>query len=155
MRDLLGVAVLGLASALFPIVNIEAVLVVRAAVSDVDHLWLLAFVAASGQMIGKLTWYYLGASALHWGWIRRKVEQPKNAARLETWRARTHERPALTGLLVLVSASTGLPPFAILSVLAGQLRMSLWLFLVLGLLGRWARFLAVLGGGEWLGDMLA
>ncbi|MGA9747808.1 MAG: VTT domain-containing protein [Nocardioides sp.] len=155
MRDLLGLAALGLVSALFPLVNIEAVLVVRAAVADVDRIWLLALVASVGQMIGKLTWYYLGASALHWGWIRRKVEQPRNAARLETWRARTHDRPVVTGALVLVSAATGLPPFAILSVLAGQLRMSLWLFVGLGLLGRWVRFMAVLGGGEWLGGLMS
>ena len=39
---------------------------------------------------------------------------------------------------------------AILAVLAGQLRMNLSLFLVLGLVGRWLRFVAVLGGVEWL-----
>ena len=69
-----------------PLVNIEAYLGVRAAVAGVDDIWLLALVAAAGQMVGKMVWYYLGASALHWGWVRRKIEQPKNAARLETWR---------------------------------------------------------------------
>jgi membrane protein YqaA with SNARE-associated domain len=38
----------------------------------------------------------------------------------------------------------------VLAVLAGQLRMSLSLFVVLGLAGRWLRFAAVLGGVEWL-----
>lgn len=155
MRELLGITVLGFVSALFPLVNVEAVLVVRAAVASVDDVWLLALAAAIGQMVGKVLWYFLGASALNWRWIRRKVERPKNAARLEVWRARTHDRPVLAGLLVLVSAITGLPPFAILSVIAGQLRMSLWLFCSLGLLGRWVRFLAVLGGGEWLSGVLA
>jgi membrane protein YqaA with SNARE-associated domain len=155
MRDLLGVAALAFVSALIPLVNIEAVLVVRGAVADIDQKWLLALAAAAGQMVGKVIWYLLGASALHWGWIRRKVEQPRNAARLEAWRARTHDRPVLAGLLVLVSAATGLPPFAVLSVLAGQLRMSLWLFCSLGLVGRWLRFFAVLGGGEWLGGVLS
>lgn len=154
MRELLGVMLLGFTSALFPVVNIEAVLTVRAAVTETDGIWLLALVAATGQMFGKLVWYYLGASALGWRWVRRKVEQPKNAARLETWRARTRDRPVLTGLLVLVSAVTGLPPFAILSVLAGQLRMSLTLFVTIGLTGRWLRFLAILGGTEWLVRML-
>lgn len=155
MRDLLGVAGVGFMSALFPVVNIETLLAVRSAVASVDEMWVLALVAALGQMTGKLVWYYLGANSLHWGFVRRKVEQPKNAARLELWRNRVHERPVLAGLLVLVSATVGVPPFAILSVVAGQLRMSLWLFCPVGLLGRWVRFLAVLSGGEWLGGLLA
>lgn len=155
MRDLLGVAGVGFASALLPFVNIETLLAVRAAVSSVELMWALALVAALGQMAGKLVWYYLGANSLHWRWVRRKVEQPKNAARLELWRARVHDRPVLTGVLTLVSAAVGIPPFAVVSVLAGQLRMSLWLFCSVGLVGRWIRFLAVLGGGDWLGGWLA
>ena len=75
MRDLLAVAGVGFASALFPVVNIETLLAVRAAVSSVEVMWALALVAALGQMAGKLIWYYLGANSLHWGWVRRKVEQ--------------------------------------------------------------------------------
>lgn len=154
MRDLLSVLLIGFASALVPVINIEAYLSIRAALASVEAIWLLAFVAAVGQMAGKLIWYYLGASALSWGWVRRKVELPKNAARLETWRARTHERPVVAGGLVLVSAFSGLPPFAILSVVAGQLRMSLPLFVTLGLAGRWLRFAAVLGGADIISDWM-
>ena len=155
MRDLLGVAGVAFTSALFPVVNIETLLAVRSAVSSVEQMWVLALVAALAQMAGKLIWYYLGANSLQWGWVRRKVQQPKNAARLELWRARVHDRPVLAGVLTLVSAAVGVPPFAILSVVAGQLRMNLWLFCSLGLVGRWVRFLAVLGGGEWLGGVIA
>lgn len=154
MRDLLATFVIGFASALVPLINIEAYLGVRAAVSWVDGLWLLALAAAVGQMVGKLVWYYLGASTLSWGWVRREMEKPKNAARLELWRRRTHDRPAVTGLFVLVSALTGLPPFAVLAVLAGQLRMSVTLFCVLGLFGRWLRFWLVLYGADLLVDVL-
>ncbi|MGZ5416507.1 MAG: VTT domain-containing protein [Nocardioides sp.] len=154
MRELLALLLIGVASALVPLINIEAYLSVRAAVASVESIWILSLVAAVGQMIGKIVWYYLGASALNWGWVRRKVEKPKAAARLETWRLRTHQRPGLTGGLIFVSAFTGFPPFAILSVLAGQLRMSLTLFLVIGLLGRWLRFAAVLGGAAWLSDLM-
>lgn len=150
MRDLLAVFAVGVASALVPLINIEAYLGVRAAVASVGSIWLLGGVAAVGQMLGKLVWYYLGASSLNWGWIRRKVEKPRNAARLEAWRARTHHRPVVAGGLLFLSASTGFPPFAVVAVLAGQLRMSLTLFITLGLLGRWLRFVAVLGGARWL-----
>ena len=44
-------------------------------------------------MVGKVVWYYLGANALRWGWVRRKVEKPKAQAKLVLWRERTHDRP--------------------------------------------------------------
>jgi membrane protein YqaA with SNARE-associated domain len=150
VRDLLALLAIGFASALIPVINIEAYLGIRAAVADVDDVWLLGFVAAAGQMVGKVIWYYLGASSLEWRWIKRRIDRPKAQERLARWRSRTDERPVLAGALVFVSALTGLPPFAVLAVLAGQLRMSLSLFVVLGLAGRWLRFAAVLGGVEWL-----
>jgi len=154
MREAALLLAIGFASALVPLINIEAYLGVRATVASLDSVWLLAFVAAVGQMLGKLVWYYIGASALSWGWVRRRVEKPKNLARLELWRRRTHDRPMLAAGLVLVSAFTGFPPFAVLAVLAGQLRMSLTLFMLVGLVGRWLRFAAVLGGAAWFGDWL-
>lgn len=150
MKDIVTLFLLGIASALVPVINIEAYLAVRAAVTDLGSVWLLGFVAALGQMLGKLVWYRLGASSLDWRWVRRKVEKPKAQARLELWRRRTDERPLVAGALVLVSALGGLPPFAIVAVVAGQLRMRLELFLALGLLGRWLRFVGVLGGVLWL-----
>ncbi len=154
MREAALLLVIGFASALIPIINIEAYLSVRAAVASVEMIWTMALVAAIGQMAGKLVWYSLGASSLSWGWLRRRAEKPKNAARLEVWRLRTRQRPVLTGLLVFVSSFTGFPPFAVLSVLAGQLRMNLVLFVTLGLAGRWLRFAAVLGGAAWLSEAL-
>jgi membrane protein YqaA with SNARE-associated domain len=154
MGDLLAMLGVAFASALVPLINIEAYLGVRGSVAGVDNVWVLGFAAALGQMLGKLVWYYLGASSLSWAWVRRRIEQPKAQARLETWRTRTQERPVLTGGLVFASAASGFPPFAILAVLAGQLRMHLALFFGLGLAGRWLRFAAVLGGAEWLTGLL-
>ena len=151
---MLGVLGVAFASALVPLVNIEAYLGVRGSVGSIENVWALGLVAGFGQMVGKVVWYYLGASSLHWGWVRRRMETPKAQARLETWRTRTHERPVLAGALVFVSAFSGFPPFAILAVLAGQLRMQLALFFGLGLAGRWLRFTAVLGGAEWLAQLL-
>lgn len=148
---LLGVSV---ASALIPVINIEAYLVGSAAVSSDEKIWQLAALAGLGQMLGKVIWYYLGANALRWGWIRRKVEKPKAQAKLEHWRQRTHQRPVLGGVLLLASAAAGVPPLAIVAVLAGQLRMSLPLFVTLVFVGRTARFLAVLGGAGWLESLL-
>ena len=151
--DVLALLGLGFLSALVPLVNIEVILAARAAAVATGGLWTLSFAAALGQMFGKVVWYYLGANALNWGWVRRKVETPKAEARLQVWRTRTHERPVVAGGLVFLSAASGFPPFAIVAVLAGQLRMSLTLFFVLGQLGRWLRFAAVLGGAGWLSQL--
>jgi membrane protein YqaA with SNARE-associated domain len=151
--EVLGLFGVSFASALIPLINLEVYLVGLSAVSHPGQVWLLALVAGVGQMLGKLVWYYLGANALRWGWIRRKVETPKAQAKLELWRGRTHERPLLGGILLFASAYSGFPPFAILAVLAGQLRMSLWLFLLVGTAGRTARFATFLGGAGWLADL--
>jgi membrane protein YqaA with SNARE-associated domain len=154
VADLWAVLGVGIASALVPLINIEAYLGVRASVADVEGIWTLGLVAGFGQMLGKLAWYYLGASSLSWGWVRRRVERPKAQVRIERWRTRARERPLLTGALVFVSALAGVPPFAVVAVVAGQLRLSVALFFSLGLAGRWLRFTAVLGGAEWLSGLL-
>ena len=133
-------------SALIPLVNAEAYLGGVGALSEDPRVWALALVAGLGQMAGKLLWYLLGRNSLSWGWVRRKTESPKWQARLETWQRRTRGSPWLVGAVVLLSAAVGLPPFAVVAVLAGQLRMPLGLFFLTGLAGRVARFAAVLGG---------
>ena len=154
MGQLLGLLGVGVVSALVPLVNIEAYLGVRGAVAHHPGAWVAGLVAAVGQMLGKLVWYYLGASALKWGWVRRKMDTPRAQLRLETWRARIDERPTLAAAATFVSAFLGFPPFAVLAVLAGQLRMRVALFLALGLAGRWLRFSAVLGGAAWLSGLV-
>ncbi len=147
LADGLSLLAVAFASALVPLVNIEAYLGVRGAVSagsTAERLLLLGLVAALGQMIGKL----------RWRWVRRRLENPSAQARLVRWRGRTSQRPVLAGVLVFGSAFSGFPPFAILAVVAGQLGMSVVAFFTLGLLGRWLRFSAVLGGAGWLASLL-
>jgi membrane protein YqaA with SNARE-associated domain len=151
--EVLGLLGVSIASALVPLINIEVYLVGLAAVSSSDRIWFLAAVGGIGQMLGKLVWYYLGANALRWGWVRRKVETPKAQAKLELWRRRTQDRPLVGAALLFASAFSGFPPFAIVAVLAGQLRMNLAIFLGVGFVGRTVRFAAFLGGGGALGGL--
>ena len=153
MREILGLFGVSVASALVPLINIEVYLLGLSAVSSSQGVWLLAAVTGLGQMLGKMVWYYLGANALRWGWVRRKVEKPKAQAKLELWRSRTQDRPVLGAALLFASAVSGFPPFAILAVLAGQLRMNPAMFFIVGFLGRTLRFAAFLGGGGLLGGL--
>jgi len=150
----LGLLAFAFASALVPVLNIEAYLVALGALGE-KRVWLMSLVAGVGQMLGKLVWYQLGASSLRWPWVRRRVERPKAQRQLERWRARTAEQPLVIAGLLFFSAVVGLPPFAIVAVLAGQLRMSLPIFLVAGTVGRTLRFAAFLGGAGWLTALVA
>lgn len=154
VAELLALLGVSIASALIPLINIEAYLIGLGALGSTTGLWVLATVGGIGQMLGKVVWYYLGANALKWGYVRKKVENPKAQAKLALWQQRTQERPTYAAFLVFVSALTGFLPFAIVSVLAGQLRMSLTVFLVTGLIGRTLRFAAFLGGAGVLSDWL-
>ena len=134
-----------IASALVPIINIEAILAVSA--SRHDELALgLVIVATVGQMVGKLLWYWGGMHIDRAPWVSRHLDKPKARASLDRWHARAEGRPWFTAGLLLLSASVGFPPYAITAVLAGVLRVPVVVFLVTGLLGRGLRFWVVVSG---------
>lgn len=152
---LLGVAFL---SALIPVVNLEVYLGGMALLGDSRSWWeitVLSGVAAVGQMVGKTLFYFVGRGvitlprrlrtpAVATGDKPPRPRQARIAARMVRWQQQVEQRPWLSVGLVGVSASVGVPPFALVSVAAGALRIPLAIFLVAGLIGRWARFAFVL-----------
>ena len=44
----------------------------------------------------------------------------------------------------------GFPPLYVMAVLAGQLRVNIWLFVSTCLVGRYIRFLVLLGAADWI-----
>ena len=138
------------ASALLPLINIEAILAVTISQQD-DHAFALVVAATVGQMIGKTLWYWGAVEVERAPWVRRQLEKPKAQATLARWHERAEGRPWFTGGLLFVSALTGFPPYAVTAVLAGTLRVNFWIFLVTGLLGRGLRFwLVVVGASTFL-----
>lgn len=145
MNELVAVGV-AFVSALLPVVNIEAYVAAVSAAGVGGNLWLLCGLVAVGQMAGKLVWFYAGAHALDVGWVRRKMSTPKRAAQLQRWQAWVGGRPGIAAATVFAAGAVSLPPLAVVSVLAGQLRVSLAMFLVAGTTGRFLRFLALAHG---------
>jgi membrane protein YqaA with SNARE-associated domain len=122
----LGALGAGVASALLPLVNAEAYAVVAATRT---HAWLavaLVLALAAGQTTGKLV---LFESA------RRGGTRFAAKLRQSRWAGRVTGPP-----VVLVSAAIGLPPLAIVSLASGAAGQPRWLFALLCLLGRTARF---------------
>jgi membrane protein YqaA with SNARE-associated domain len=126
---------LAVLSAVFPFINAEVVLLgyVLAAKSDWREALLFAAIVAVGQMAGKAIMYWLGRSAA-------RVPSERTRRSLERWEGRLRRSPRSVFLFVFLSASTGFPPFYVLSVLVGTLRINFKAFFVIGLLGRLLRF---------------
>lgn len=134
-----------IASALVPLINIEAILVVAVGRAP-THLWGLIVAATAGQMLGKVLWYWGGMHVDRAPWVARHLERPKAKASLDKWHERAEGRPWFTAGLLFVSAASGFPPYAVTAVLAGILRVPFWVFMLTGLLGRGFRFWAVVTG---------
>ncbi|WP_017571942.1 YqaA family protein [Nocardiopsis halotolerans] len=150
MRETALAFVVALVSGVVPVVNIEVYLLGAVVVLDDGALVGMAVAAGAGQTLGKLPYYYAGRGTLSAPWIRRRAATPGRwAARAEGWRRRAEERPAWGAGLVAVSSFTSLPPFMVVSVLAGVVRINVVLFSVITLVTRTARFLVVVFAPAW------
>lgn len=133
-------------SAFIPLVNAEAYVAAVAAATQGVSMWALAVVAAAGQMAGKVVWYEAGRRSTRWRWVQNWLSRPKRERQYLTWRRRVAGRPLAAGAVVLCSAFVGIPPLAIVSVLAGQLQLSRLVFVAAGMAGRFGRFALVIAG---------
>ncbi|SEC61012.1 membrane protein YqaA, SNARE-associated domain [Nocardioides exalbidus] len=134
-------------SALLPLINIEIIL--TGAVSQAPgHEWALVIAATIGQMLGKILWYWGGTHVERAPWVNRQLQKPAAKASLDKWHERAEGRPWFTAGLLFVSAFSGFPPYAVTAVLAGILRVPMWIFLVTGTLGRGLRFWVVVFGAS-------
>jgi membrane protein YqaA with SNARE-associated domain len=137
----------GVVSAVIPIFNMEAYISVVYASTDHYPALGLAFVGSLGQNVGKLVWYFACRGALDLPWLKRQMSTPRRQAQYERWRTFIQGRPLMSGLLTFVSAAIGFPPFFAMAMVAGTLRMNVFVFFLAGLLGRtlffWAWLLGV------------
>lgn len=133
----LGTFAICVLSAIVPFVNAELYLIGASAAVRPGVAWMLVIAAALGQMAGKSVMYYagVGALALPGDRLRRMVAQVRER----------YEGAGATGTtlgtgVILLSAGVGLPPFYVVSIACGLLRIPFMQFFVLGLAGRLVRF---------------
>ena len=129
---------------LIPLINAELFLVVvaLAAVSSPAPLPAIVLLAALGQMAAKVVLYYAALGMLELPSGKRKAKIEKARARIEKWR----HKPKM---VLAVSATLGLPPFYLVSLAAGALKIRLRTFFAIGMAGRIVRF-AVIIASAWL-----
>ncbi|MBW8751079.1 MAG: hypothetical protein JF565_06590 [Propionibacteriales bacterium] len=146
MKLVIGTFLFSVASALLPILNVEAYLAAVALKAHNLSDWQLAAVGGGGQSVGKILWYFAGIHSLKIRWIRQKMDTEKWQISYEKWHERIVGRPLFAGAISFGSAVTGFPPLAVIAVLAGTLRMNFTIFMVTVFVGRTIRFWLVLAG---------
>ncbi|MGI9156804.1 MAG: VTT domain-containing protein [Marmoricola sp.] len=150
MKLVLTTVLVAFGSAVFPLINIEAYLgAVGVAIENVGAVPVAA-AAAVGQTAGKVVLYYAADWAMRLPWMRKKMSTPKWQTQYEKWRERIADHPGQTTLLLLASSALGFPPLLVIAVLAGHLRVNIWLFVSTCVSGRFVRFLVLLGAADWL-----
>jgi membrane protein YqaA with SNARE-associated domain len=140
-----GIFLLALVASFVPLLSVELALIVSAAAgTSIGLLLAQVAVAAAGQMIGKSCYFLGGRTAFQWCECRDHAGPPGLGARLLGFVTRNARRRRVAAATVFFSASTGLPPFALVSALAGGWRMRLSSFFVMGFAGKSARFAGVI-----------
>lgn len=138
------------AAGLVPLINIELYLLGAVALVDDGALVPMALAAALGQTLGKIPYYYVGYGTISTPWLRRRAATPGRwTERVSRWRARAEERPVWGAGLLALSSFASVPPFMVVSVLAGVLRMNLVLFCAVTFATRFARFLILVLAPAW------
>ncbi|WNV89774.1 hypothetical protein [Umezawaea sp. Da 62-37] len=141
-----GVAV---GSAILPLVSIELFVLGLVTQQPTISCWWIGAAVASGQVLGKLVYFFAARGSLHLPAFLKRKEKPakqsspfrlKWKARLEAVRDRCHRHPHWMFGTHALSSVVGLPPFMFTTVLAGLAGMSTALFVATGTIGRFARF---------------
>ena len=130
-----GTLVVCFVSGLVPIVNAELFLVGISAwaVTSPAQLPLLAIAAGVGQMAAKVMLYYAGLGLFELPRGRWKLAIERARTRLDRWRRRPYA-------VLAISSSLGLPPFLLVSIAAGALKIGIRTFCAIGVVGRTLRF---------------
>jgi membrane protein YqaA with SNARE-associated domain len=137
-----------IASALFPLINMEVILGGMAATVGDGHAFALALVAGLGQTVGKIVWYELTRRSFDTEWVQKRLSGPKVQASYLRWQARIDGRPWFGAAIMFVSSFAGVPPLLVMAAVAGALKMRMYVFLPTILVGRTLRFWLVLAGVE-------
>jgi membrane protein YqaA with SNARE-associated domain len=161
---LIGVAfAVGIGAALLPMfINAEVyVVAMGATINSRPFLAFLILVHAFATMIGKAFVFQLARR----GTNRVRMAKPERAhktnrmrrmaaavgktrfyravKRLNDWLLTLLDRPYAGGLTVFMSSLIGVPPLAIVTLLAGASKQPQWLFLTMVFIGRLIQFLAI------------
>lgn len=128
--------VVGFVSGLVPFVNSEIYLVAISPVVARHSLLPVALLSALGQLFAKTILFYAGRGVF-------QIKMGKFESKIESVREKFEEWGNKADVLILFSATVGMPPFYVVSFVAGALKRLFITFFVAGLVGRSIRFVAI------------
>ncbi|MGH9256994.1 MAG: VTT domain-containing protein [Vicinamibacterales bacterium] len=133
----LGYYALAIVSAVLPWVNAELLMISAIPLAG-SRGGLVALVVAvsAGQMTGKAFMYWASRTST-------RPHSPRVQGAVDRWRARLQQRPRSVLAVTFLSALVGIPPFFVVSVVAGALGMAFPRFLAVGTAGRVMHFAVV------------
>jgi len=130
--------IVGVLSGLVPIVNGEIYLIgVLMVTRDWPSALALAALMSVGQMIAKAVLYQAALKATNAsrrGRFANKIDKARATA------AKWKDKPLL---VTAISSVTGLPPFYLVTLVAGMIQVRFRTFMALGLAGRLVRFTTI------------
>ena len=152
LLEVSGGVIAGFASAFVPVINAEAVVGAASLTGSLTYLIMASILVAAGQTLGKLVFFEAGRS----GRSRLRGRQPRRLddrgpCRQPNSRLQNRKQQLLQAMrgrsktngVVLIAATVGLPPLAIVSVAAGAIPGSRRDFAACCFLGRAIRFTVV------------
>jgi membrane protein YqaA with SNARE-associated domain len=156
----------GYASALIPLINVEAIALAGGATTSVSDAVIVTAVLAVGQTLGKITIFYgvrTGRKAAakkkaevaleraeetleedqaqHLGW--RELTWKGRIAWLRSLMMESLAHPWQGPAVVFISGSVGIPPLLVTAAAAGLSQMRIVPFVVTCFTGRWVRLLVI------------
>ena len=145
MKLVLTTLVVSFGSAVLPFVNIEAYLAAVGAAVDGGVLWGIAAAAAVGQTAGKVLLYYAAEWAMNLPWLQEE-DGPAEVAGVVRPLAGAGQRPTPARPPRSCSPRPPRLPAALRDRRAGRAaKVNIWLFVSTCLVGRFLRFLALVG----------
>lgn len=124
------------AGAIVPFINTEIYLLSAVALSPPAYVVPLVVVATLGQMTGKVVMFYGGAGV-------RRVRSRRVRRGARRLRKSLEHRPWMARGVLFSSATLGLPPLYVVSVVCGTIGMHVATFFLIGTAGRLIHFAAV------------
>ena len=129
-------------SALIPFLNLEFYLAAVSAIApnSLKFLTIILFIATFGHMIAKGLLYATGRGMLKLSWNNHKF----GTQQIKELQLKMEKMEGKTSAFLFFSGVTGLPPFYLVSILAGTLKLNFWNFFAFGFAGRLIRLAFVL-----------
>jgi membrane protein YqaA with SNARE-associated domain len=125
--------VLSFLSGFVPVFSVELYLVSVSALVGPAYLVPVVGGCTLGQVLSKVLFYLAASGAI-------RLPFRKRAGGLASWRARIEKYHIGKNALLFLSAFVGFPPYYVMCILAGTLRLGLTSFVLSGLVGRALRF---------------